>query len=149
SVFEAKISAAFITAKRIYYYIAAWDGESPVETGRNRSILPDKAEDLIPVYFIINILGTTTDAGIDTGTDIQITKDTIEDTIVPDRDTSLSDETETDQNTDVLVIHDVEREDRGAITEDLVYYEDVKKRTSDLSKLGEEEEGGCGCTIIE
>lgn len=53
SLFEAKIIASFVTATKVYYYIAAWDGESPVENGRNRSILPERAEDLFPVYFTI------------------------------------------------------------------------------------------------
>ncbi len=155
NIFEAKISAAFITANKIYYYIAAWDGESPVQTGRNRSILPEKAEDLIPVYFIVNITGTSTDAGIDIRSDTGTADDTSADTspnedILPEDKANIPDEgTDTNQNTDTIISNDTSDEDSGGKAEDIISYDDIKKKTSDLSKLGEEEEGGCGCTVLE
>lgn len=156
NIFEAKISAAFITANKIYYYIAAWDGESPVQTGRNRSILPEKAEDLIPVYFIINISSTSADAGIDSSQDTDNLIDTSTD-ISNEPDTQLADDIDiqdegkdTAEKKDVINTTDTTFEDNNIIPDyDIVYYDDIKKRTSDLSKLGEEEEGGCGCTVLE
>jgi|GEM_PF-2784785 len=151
SVFEAKILASFITAKKIYYYIAAWDGESPVETGRNRSILPENAEDLFPAYFVINISGSIEDAGVDA-----ISKDSNSnnDTIVID--TNYEDVTyDTQPILDITGSdnsnpnQDIISEDEINSFEDIISYSDIKKKTTDLSKLGEEEEGGCGCTLIE
>ncbi len=154
NIYEAKISAPFITAKKIYYYIAAWDGESPVQTGRNRTILPEKAEDLIPVYFIINIYSSTIDAGYDVIADsnnVQDIKDTLSDTDeskdVFSPDIFIDDEKDISDKSNIV---DIIIEDRGDETqEDIIYYSDIKKRSSDLNKLGEEEEGGCGCTIIK
>ncbi len=152
SVFEAKISAAFITAKKIYYYLAAWDGESPVETGRNRTILPEKAEDLIPVYFVINIIGSTTDVGIDSNPykDTSYSDTNVEDTPgrdhraeeIPVNDTYAIEDTIAE---DTMII------DNGIFQEDVIfYYEDVSKKRSDLNKPQQEsDEGGCGCNLIE
>ena len=155
SVFEATILSSFITAKKIYYYIAAWDGESPVQTGRNRSILPENAEDLIPVYFTINIITSSTDAGVD------IRDSSIVDTLADNYtypDTTYLDANYRDENSSVdsnagednsIILSDTNSEDTGVVEEDAYSVEDVKRKTTDLKQLGEEgEEGGCGCTVL-
>lgn len=154
SIYEAKISAAFITAKKIYYYIAAWDGESPVQTGRNRTILPEKAEDLFPIYFTINIIGSTSDAGVDSISypDTSYPDSNIEDISTDIIDTEVKDvlvnDTPISEDTNVT-LEDKTSFDTSNV-EDIMYYEDISRRTTDLKKLGEEsEEGGCGCTLIE